>query len=62
MAHVRLARLYADANVAPGNRGGPSRREQARGSSLLADLGEILRDAGRLAEAEEAPSGAGKWS
>ena len=56
MAHVRLARLYADVKMWPQAIEEARRAVQAspEDPSLLADLGEILRDAGQLTEAEEA--------
>ena len=55
MAHVRLARLYAEVKMWPQAIEEARRAVQAgpEDPSLLADLGEILRDAGQLAEAEQ---------
>ena len=55
MAHVRLARLYAEVKMWPQAIEEARRAVQAgpEDPSLLADLGEILRDAGHLAEAEQ---------
>ncbi len=55
MAHVRLARLYADATMWPQAIEEARRAVQAspEDPSLLADLGAILRDAGQVTEAEQ---------
>lgn len=55
MAHVRLARLYAEVKMWPQAIEEARRAVQAgpEDPSLLADLGEILRDANQLTEAEQ---------